>query len=296
MSISAICRAQSDSTAAFEVAYLKNSVWIERNDGARLMIHCVIMPSKNTAPFSSLRIIVPHDVHDLRNMTHLLLDPIHMASYEDECDTVSVNDSDKSVTGNGGTYFPTDVTFSTRPIEVSDSNPFTEIIINLVRPVYDGCPRGFRIEYNTNNYVREKTKNIFSFHASMYQSADIHCLMMMPEYKNDIVDVAYGDLWVVLPEGRTVMLLKPDPLEIEDFSVRSESGYKEFGLTRDLRRKVAFRWRHPGWFAKSPSRLGPTVHCELREATSSFGIAWVSFVLAILSIILSLVLYRYGGR
>ncbi len=284
MPVAAICRLQEDKKVNFNISYLKTSVWLKKNNDARIVIHCVVRSREGSSPFSALRIIVPHKVSELCNMTYLLLDPDHMMHYEDEYDKPIVDTENKSVTGNGGIYFPTDVTFDVKEI-MDGETILTEIVVNFKQSVTVQSPRGFRIEYKTPNYIKERTRGVFSFHESVCQAPNIKALMMRSEYKEDIVEVEYGDIWIVTPEDRTCTMLTPSPKEIEEFSVRPKAGYKEYKLEKNLKKMVAFRWRYKG---PCPPKLGPTIYGELKKTIPDW-VTWTALIIGLIALLLTFI-------
>ncbi len=72
MSIVCIARRHEDEKVKFKILYLKESLWLRDNGDARVMIHCVISSSEGSDPFSSLRIVVPGSISELKcNSMHI---------------------------------------------------------------------------------------------------------------------------------------------------------------------------------------------------------------------------------
>ena len=278
MSVTCIARQHIDPNVEFEVSYLKNSVWLEDNGDARVMIHCVIKPSNNSPPFSSLRLVVPENVSDLEDTSRLLLDDEHMKTYPDG-DVKYEKRGGTCIICNGGEYDVTNVTFG----DVKKIDGFTEILVNLTQPITPPKARGFRIEFNSMRYAKKPIwADTYPCHVKIYGSS-IRDLQGLPDnnYSNaDIMEIEYGDIWVISQKNKMIVPAGNYD-EAKDLGL-VPSGYKEWAK-EDLEGRHAYRWRINKRDNPSGITLSNTLQSPLLRR-----ITFLAIVLAAVGILVSI--------
>lgn len=277
MSVTCIARLHIDQNVEFEVSYLKNSVWLEDNGDARVMIHCVIKPSDNSPSFSALRLVVPGNVSDLENTSRLLLDDKHMKTYPDG-DVKYEKKGGTCIICNGGEYDVTDVTFG----DVKKIDGFTEILVNLTQPITPPKARGFRIEFKSKRYAKKlRGTDIYSCRVMIYGSIR-DLLGSSDNYysNNDIMEIKYGDIWVIFPKNK---MIKPagNSDEAKDLGL-VPSGYKEWAKG-DLEGRHAYRWR----INKCDKTSGITLS-NIFQSPLPRWITYLAIVFAVVGILVSI--------
>ena len=281
MSIVGITRLHEENNVNFKVSYLKNSVWLEDNGDARVKIHCVIRAVGNSDPFSSLRIVVTENVSELKNIGYRLLDKEHMEEYEDgDVKFKILNERESYIQGNGGDYFVTDVTFG----DVNPIEKFTEIPVTLKSSITPEKARGFIIEFVSEGYAN-KLRNIESYYIGLYDTNIMPTLLRSSDYsEEDIMEVEYSDLWVVLPRNKRSGVINPiPPTQAVDFSAYSPSSYLEWRNKKlHLKERVAYRWRTDKC---NRSMSGPSIYGEFSSPPLSKWYTYIAIVLATIGLI-----------
>lgn len=286
MPIVSIARQHDEKDVNFKISYLKNSVWLEDNGDARVMIHCVIRAVENSDPFSSLRIVVTENVlgSTLKSDSKLLKNEANMEEYEDgDVKFEILDEKDSKIRGNGGEYFVTDVTFG----DVSTIGNFTGFSVNLQSPITPEKARGFRIEFVSEKYAN-KLRNIESYYIGLYDTRIIPTLLRSSDNyaEEDIMEVEYSDLWVVLPRNKRSGVINPiPPTETVDFSAFSTSGYLEWRNKKlHLKERVAYRWRTDKC---NHSISGPSIYGEFSSPPLSKWYTYIAIVLAVIGILIT---------
>jgi hypothetical protein len=283
MSVICVARKQNERDVKFKVSYLKNSMWLKDSGDARVMIHCVLNALPDSEPFSSLRIVVPGDVTELKCVSSLLLEGEHMIEYEDDA-TFKILKEDTHIQGNGGDYFVTDVTFD--DVNIIDGD-FTEISVNLASPVTPEKARGFRIEFVSHGYVK-KFKNVQSYYVRLYDPV-IPIILRSSNYTGtDIAEVEYSDLWVILPRNKISTSINPAPIKVADFkSLSPSSGYNEWKIEKGLDGRTAYRWRT----GKCDTKSGFSAYGEFSSPPLPHLYTYFAIGLAIIGILITISFY-----
>jgi hypothetical protein len=208
MSLICITKSYDNPDENFVISYFKQSIWLRTKGKARVMLHLVVKANETSIPFSSLKIVIQEIVKNLKDTSYLLLDEDHMKEYEEIDSNISFKILDKEkgyISGHGGAYYVTNVTFS------SVFGDLTEITINLSKPIMPGESRGFRIEFETE-YAKKNTMNreMYSYSVGIYDSISSF-EAVCPVNRQNIIKIEYGDVWVVLPEGKMSTSITPPP-------------------------------------------------------------------------------------
>ena len=277
MSVICIARQHNEPDVEFEISYFKNSVWLEDNGDARVMIHCVIKPSNNSPPFSSLRLVVPENVSDLEDTSRLLLDDEHMKTYPDG-DVKYEKRGGTCIICNGGEYDVTNVTFG----EVKKIDGFTEILVNLTQSITPPKARGFRIEFKSKRYAkRVRRTDIYRCRVMIYDNIR-DLLGTSPNYysNNDIMEIKYGDIWVIFPKNK---MITPADNSVGDKDLKvAPPCYKEWAKG-DLEGRQAYRWR----INKCDKTSGITLS-NIFQSPLPRWITYLAIVLAVVGILVSI--------
>lgn len=284
MSVICIARQHDEQDVKFEVSYLKNSVWLRNNGDARVTLQCVIRAVKDSAPFSSLRIIVPENVTKLQDISGSLLDENFMKIHEDDANFEILSKEDYQVRGNGGEYFVTEITSFTN---IKTIENYTEFSVNLKQPVTPQKARGFRIEY-ISQYAK-KLKNTFLYNIEIYNNNTLHSLQ--DHNKNcpdsDIMEVDYGDIWIVLPKNVVSGVLSRNPTEHVALKNLSKRGYsREWRIEKKFAERIAYRWR----INRRNIKSGAGVDGDYSLPSLPNWYTYLAIVLAVIGVLASILL------
>lgn len=283
MSVICIARQHNEKDVKFVVSYLKESVWLRNNGDARVTLHCVIRAAKDSAPFSALRIIVPENVANFKDISSTLFEEDFMRIYEDEANFEILSKDDRHVRGNGGEYYVTDALVNNiKPIE-----NYTEFSVKLTQPVTPLKARGFRIEYISHQYA--KGKNTFLYNIEIYNRNTLHSLQA--HHKDctdiDIMDIEYGDLWVVLPRNAVCGPIisssnLTEHIELKNLSKKVYS--REWGIENNFAERIAYRWR----ISKCDINSGCGADSSYSPPRLPNWYTYLAIVLSVLGILLSI--------